>query len=95
MVSIPLHSINHTIIRCCVQHSTFFIAFILMLHVSINVQHHQVFSTNPQNQGKKLLFGRSLQYYNIYIYLFIYLVQQSCTTDNVSCNWYDNMTDIN
>jgi hypothetical protein len=39
----------------------------LMLHVSVSVNHHQVFSTDPQKQGK-ILFVRSLKYCNIYIY---------------------------
>ena len=39
------------------------------LHVSINVDHHRAFCTNPQKQAKILLFVRLLKYYNIYIYM--------------------------
>ena len=39
----------------------------LTLHVSIEVDYHQKFSTNPQKEGKILLFAKSLKYCRIYI----------------------------
>lgn len=31
---------NHAVIHCSVKHNTFFISFILMLHVLTDVHHH-------------------------------------------------------
>jgi len=64
------HTHTHSLsLSLCTVQNIAFILFISMLHVLINVTHHRMFYTNPQNQGKMLLFWISLKYYKIYILL--------------------------
>lgn len=51
-------NLSFSLSLCTVQHNIAFIPLISMLHVLINVSHHRVFSTNPQNQAEMLLFWR-------------------------------------
>jgi hypothetical protein len=57
-------------------------SFILKLHVTNEVDHHQAFPVNPQNQNKMLLFVRSLKYYKINILL--QNIRHTNNTDNTS-----------
>jgi hypothetical protein len=68
MTSILFCSIDHTNIHYSAQHNILFFSIIVKLPVSIGVDHHKAFCTNPQNQGKILSIGRSLECYNIYVY---------------------------
>ena len=43
---------------------------VLTVHVVIDVSHYQANCTNPQTYGTIGLFGGSLKYYNIYIYVY-------------------------
>lgn len=58
---------GHADTHCC--NTSPFYCFILTLHVSTDVDRRQAFSTNPQNQGKILLFVRSVKYDNMRVCL--------------------------
>jgi hypothetical protein len=61
-----IRSLSKGYINTSPSNTTLFNLF-LTLHVSIEVDHHQTFSTNPQKGDKILLFAKSLKYFRIYI----------------------------